>query len=846
MWKALLLNVIFFLALQSVSAESKISLKLDCEKGPDCSPREWFLLDQFDLRFVEEPNFHPNDTWKSTTEFPIWLNQHFKNNESLGEYTLFTKFQINQLFWETNRSIGIRFGEIGEVFTIYINGKKIFSEGKVKDGKVEFHRTVRGRVYEIPKSYLNLGDNRLVIHLQGDPRFDHTGFYLKFGYDIGFFDDLKKEMESRLELALILVYLVIGYYHLLLYFKRRKEQENLYFASYCIGLSIYLITRTTAIFEWNIDSVLIQRAELFVLFPMSSLLLLFHDFLFNKKLMRFNLLYFFFSASLSIPILFVPMYIAEHILRFWQLMAFLVSLPLGFVIFIKAIRKDITYARRLFTFFLLFNISPAIFDILDSAIFNTGLAITKYSFFFYILGLFTVLANKFVLLHNETEELNTNLEKKVEERTTALSSSLQIVQDLKKQQDGDYFLTSLLIRSLISNQSLKSKIQIEFRIKQKKQFEFQKHKSEIGGDLCRAEDILLNLREFSVFFNADAMGKSIQGAGGALVLGAVFDAILERTFLNKMTHSNYPERWLKNTILELHKVFESFDGSMLVSIVIGIIDKETGHMLYFNAEHPAPVLFRDGEASFLGEEDIGRKLGSPLTGNFLLIQSFTLLPGDVLLVGSDGRDDIIMGNQEMDSDEKKFLTLVKEKQGDLDSIFSYYTSQPEILTDDLSLMSVQLEPGFIPEYLQWDKDNLPELPQEAEACEKLWEQEKAKNKKNPYLLKKLSQYFLNQNHYDLAYTISNECISMLPEDIELIYQTSVLAMRTGNYQEAIEQGERVRVREPLHFDNLANLGQSYLLAGIKDRVMVILDLFDDFAPTHEFAQELKSRLKEKS
>jgi hypothetical protein len=34
--------------------------------------------------------------------------------------------------------------------------------------------------------------------------------------------------------------------------------------------------------------------------------------------------------------------------------------------------------------------------------------------------------------------------------------------------------------------------------------------------------------------NADAMGKSMQGAGGALVLGAVLEAIVDRTMITGM------------------------------------------------------------------------------------------------------------------------------------------------------------------------------------------------------------------------------------------------------------------------------------------------------------------------
>jgi hypothetical protein len=299
-------------------------------------------------------------------------------------------------------------------------------------------------------------------------------------------------------------------------------KENLYFAAFCLLLGIYLITRTSTIFEWNVDTVLIQKIELGVLYPMSTFSILFHDFLFFRKLHKVNFYFFVLCTTLSIPTIFVPIYIAEYILRFWQLSFLLIGVPLTGFLFYKAIRLKIQNAKRLFWFFISVIIA-AIFDILDSLVFNTGLAFSKYAFFIYIIGLFTVLANKFVSLHNETEKLNQTLESKVEERTRELSETLSTVQMLKRQQDGDYFLTSLLIKSLTAKDTITDEVHVKFKLKQKKQFEFQKKWSEIGGDLCRSEVIKLRNKKYTVFFNADVMGKSMQGAGGALVLGAVFD-----------------------------------------------------------------------------------------------------------------------------------------------------------------------------------------------------------------------------------------------------------------------------------------------------------------------------------
>ena len=53
------------------------------------------------------------------------------------------------------------------------------------------------------------------------------------------------------------------------------------------------------------------------------------------------------------------------------------------------------------------------------------------------------------------------------------------------------------------------------------------------------------------------MGKSIQGAGGALALGVVFKSILSRNKILSGEENIFPERWLKQSYQELQSIFES-------------------------------------------------------------------------------------------------------------------------------------------------------------------------------------------------------------------------------------------------------------------------------------------------
>ena len=94
--------------------------------------------------------------------------------------------------------------------------------------------------------------------------------------------------------------------------------------------------------------------------------------------------------------------------------------------------------------------------------------IAQFTFLTFILGIAFVLSNYFMRLHNQVEELNTNLEKKVEKRTEELKQTLSEVQALKVQQDGDYFLTSLLLKPLGVNHVNSANYTVDFFLKQKK------------------------------------------------------------------------------------------------------------------------------------------------------------------------------------------------------------------------------------------------------------------------------------------------------------------------------------------------------------------------------------------
>ncbi len=432
------------------------------------------------------------------------------------------------------------------------------------------------------------------------------------------------------------------------------------------------------------------------------------------------------------------------------------------------------------------------------------------------------------LLYYKLEEYNKTLEQKVDQRTNELSQALEEVTKLKIQQDGDYYLTSLLIKPLIVNKSHSPNITTEFILQQKKKFTFKDWNAELGGDLCITHTITLNnelgLKTYTVFVNADAMGKSIQGAGGSLVLGVVFNALVSRTKFVPGASNLSPEEWLIRCYRELQDVFVSFDGSMLISAIVGIADDETGMVYYFNAEHPYTILYRNGKARFIEKEILNHKIGWTLGREKVMIKSIHLKSGDVILAGSDGKDDIYIDvddskRQIVNHDETLILRSIEKTNANLKSIIEDIKSNGEIM-DDISLIKIsyksdnQSEETHIPEEYYKNRDegfnsysngDMESASQYLKEALKMYESLEC--------FKKLINTYIKMNNTTEALNVVEQALKKYSGDLHIIFQASVLYKRNSQFDKAIYFGKRFYIHNPNDITNIINLADSYRYTG---------------------------------
>lgn len=465
------------------------------------------------------------------------------------------------------------------------------------------------------------------------------------------------------------------------------------------------------------------------------------------------------------------------------------------------------------------------------------------------------LATAFNHMTYRIQDFTQNLETMVVQRTDELNQTLQEVQALKEAQDGDYYLTSLLLEPLQFNNNSTKNTRTEFYVEQKKKFKFRKWESQIGGDICITDTITLNGRDYTVFMNGDAMGKSIQGAGGALVFGVVFNSGIMRTRLERNART-YPELWLRERFLDIQNVFLSFEGSMYISVCMGLVDDLTGQMYYINAEHPWTILYRDGKAGFLEEELNIRKIGTPGEEEKFSVRMFQMMPGDVVFSGSDGRDDLMIpqesGEAVMNEDEYEILKRIEEASGNIEQIVSLLKDKGQ-LSDDLSLLRISYfegreneVPSAIPHEVTdaiAEGTELIERGKDQEALERIDGLLHGDNS-YPDLLKLLGKIYFNKKDYAKALDCFLSYSELNPSDNEYIYVISNTYRLIGQLNEAADYGERLYLRDTKNYLNLLNLSSIYKELGITTRSQYMADKAISIDPEARKVLKIDDSIKE--
>ncbi len=529
--------------------------------------------------------------------------------------------------------LGVLLGRIMIADETYFNGELIGSTGQFPPNF--FSEWNKYRLYMLPKSLLKVNEkNILLIKVYVNHEGSIAGKNI-----IGNFKELEKKydyldfIDSRINAIISFLFLLVGCYYILMYALRKKDIENLYFGLTCIAFSFYLlnffITRLPG-FHYNLLPYLLLQKIIFILiFIIAYLLSRFltrYLAISDNKIIKYVLI-----VSTIIPS--VILLLARDYPTFLNLrykVILFIIIPAVYIISITviALKQKKKEAKILMIGSIPFYFC-AFWDIIVHNILKIDEAIYLMGFGFpsFLISVAAILAVQTVQYHNEVEELNITLEKKVEERTQQLyEANLELklaLEQIREQQEiahRDMIMAVNVQRSIIPQ---KAPIVNNYDIGL-----YAQAMSGVSGDFYDFYIQGTTLAGVGLF---DVSGHGI--ASGLLTI--MSKSIVFRHF--EMLSSVHLGKVLESINQELIQELENVDN-YLTGILLRFNDDKVE---YVNAAHTDLLLKRKEANNVIvcahKEKDIkGMFLGKSALQNIYTPLQFSMKPGDMLLLYSDG------------------------------------------------------------------------------------------------------------------------------------------------------------------------------------------------------------------
>lgn len=398
-----------------ILAESQDSWKpIDLRKG------NWIAVEGFQREYLNgiDSTFSKS---KKISHFPVVLNEIFETSVETGlkEYTLQTRFHIQEDFQKTKvyKPIFLYLESIEENWEIFLNDHSLAQEIHLDISHKEMilRRTIRSFRLPVDSSLLRSGENLLTFRLIGDAPASFLsknvdlGFYIDGDYSLTTEQKLSGEISTLINLCLNTIYVFFGFYHLLIYVKRREDLYNLYFGIFSVFMALYSLSRSNIAFEVIYDTTWITRIEYSSVSLLAPLFLLFmQDYFYGRaKFSKVLFAILILNVVIALTTLLEPFRYTMTSLRLWQI-SILPTLVYLLYFMSKAVylrKKDaILLATSMFTVVFI-----AVYDVIDSIFFQSGIRFTQFAYFLFVVALTTILANRFISLYRQSEDLNIEL-----------------------------------------------------------------------------------------------------------------------------------------------------------------------------------------------------------------------------------------------------------------------------------------------------------------------------------------------------------------------------------------------------------------------------------------------------
>ncbi len=470
------------------------------------------------------------------------------------------------------------------------------------------------------------------------------------------------------------VCLYVGFYHLWMYIRRKTEIENFLFATTSLSIALYDFFCVGLYNSQSlVEGMFWQRLQ-FASLDLFSISIWWFVYHFTKQKNRKVFIYisiwmfllFLFglfirgelTLSLNNPmpkhilignLIDITYYEVDpgliYIIQYITMMAgstYLLFLVTKF--YLNVNRKQ---ARPLLISLVLFFFA-AINDVLVGAAVYSFIYLIEYVYLIIILSMAYILLNKFVDLHNEVEDLNKNLEKKVVQRTQELQAALDKLEtsneELVKTQDalwGEMELAKKIQTALLPKQPTISGYEISA---------FMAPADEVGGDYY--DVINIDGKDWMVI--GDVSGHGVPAGLIMMMAQTAIHSVLRKS-------SDLSASELLSTVnsvisYNIKKLGESKYMTMTV-----LACHENGKF-YFSGLHQDIMIYRANSGKVDIVETNGMWIGlTDVISDMIQVDHLNLETGDVMLLYTDGITEAFKNNHSKNEKHYKKQMFSDEK-----------------------------------------------------------------------------------------------------------------------------------------------------------------------------------------
>ena len=380
-----------------------------------------------------------------------------------GEYTILIPFmmegdQIDLMYAEPPVLPGVFLSGIGDNWEIFMNGTRVISEVHLDDdGQITDHRSQRDVTFPVDRSLLNEGQNILAIRIIGGHTASVTGLYYASPYYIGDYSKAMNKSINPINVVFCTIYVFVGFYHILLFFMRKRDRYNLSYGLFSILIAIYFIARSSAIYNLSQNTDITTRIENGAIYLLLLMFVVFVEQFNFGKVRPIAKVYAVICAALIVMQSIFSIQFADDLLFIWQMIAVvMIAYVLLYDVvytFIKralaqrnelrneGIRTNLTkvgfnnlsttpLGNILITIMVL--CATVVYDLLDARFIHSGFVLTRYSFFIFTVSEAFILAKDYASSFNMTRQMNESLENTVRERTKELEKQVHIAEAASK------------------------------------------------------------------------------------------------------------------------------------------------------------------------------------------------------------------------------------------------------------------------------------------------------------------------------------------------------------------------------------------------------------------------------